>query len=528
MSGNDDEKKGPESLAPRASTVPPNPTRPPPPSERRSTSVPPPPPRRSVKPSGPPPPPPRLPRGQRLAGVFSTPPPPVEEAPAPSFAAAPVALPTTAAPPPPPPEPVAVAPVVAEPPLSSHGAPEPHSPEPLPAQSTLPLPEVDSPAPVPTPAHADSPVRSEPANEAPRVAAFAAAEEAPAPSALEPLPSESAAPRAEAAPSFPPPIPALVPAPLVSPALSTSLRPPAPSPALSGASVSARLTAAQARLVAAIPPPWLELARKQPVLWMVVAPVTFATLLVLLAVALAPEVETARPEPLVRATPTSAAPPPAETKPGAAPDSGPAAPDGALLAALEAKSPDALSVDEVLVVKQHRADGKRKEAQQLAGKLVQQPDLANEAAVQRELVRLAYDPDTSDVALSALARASSPVAKDLLYEVWTSRSVPVATAELAGSLLASRGARESASAALAVALSLRGAGTCEAVQAALPQARNDGDRRSLPTLGKLSSRRGCGADKSEDCYPCLRAGMKQVTATVEAVKRRKAPSYPTH
>jgi hypothetical protein len=270
----------------------------------------------------------------------------------------------------------------------------------------------------------------------------------------------------------------------------------------------------------------LELARKQPVLWMVVTPVALASLLVLLAAAVSPEVvERARPEPLTRAPAASSTPTPTETTAGAAPAAPPPAPDSALLATLESKSPDALSVDEVLVVKQHQAELKRKDAQGLAGKVQQQPDMLEDAAVQRELWRLAADPDTAELSLSALARASSPIAKDLLYEVWTSRTMPGATSGLAGSLLSSRDARASASPALAVALELRSASGCDAVQAALPRARSEGDRRSLPSLGKLSSRRGCGADKSEDCYACLRAEMKQVTATIDAVKRRKAPTY---
>ncbi|MDF3066874.1 MAG: hypothetical protein K0R38_2475 [Polyangiaceae bacterium] len=273
----------------------------------------------------------------------------------------------------------------------------------------------------------------------------------------------------------------------------------------------------------AVPAPWLELLRKQPVLWMVVTPVVLATLLIVIAVALAPEVEKARPEPLARArtvSPPSASPTAASEEPSPAPP----APDGAAVAALESKSPDTLSVEEVLLVKQHRAEQKRNDAQGLATKLLQQPDLAKDAAVQRELLRLVADPDTAELALTALARTPSAVAKDLLYDVTTSRAVPVATSELAASLLSSRDVRANASPALVVALELRAASSCEAIRAALPKAQSEGDRRSLSSLGKLNSRRGCGADKTEDCYGCLRSQMKQVTATINAVKRRKAPS----
>lgn len=342
--------------------------------------------------------------------------------------------------------------------------------------------------------------------------------------AFDPLAGAATAGLAEPLPSGPIPSPASMPAPPVtSPSLSLPVRPSVPIAAPSGASLASRLSVAQARVVAAVPPEWLALARRQPVLWMVVIPVTLASLLILLAVAVSPDVETARPEPLTVA-PASSAPQVAEPAPAAAPAPPPPAPDDARLATLEGKSPDSLSVDEVLVLKAHRAELKRKEAQSAVTKL-QQADAPKDAASQRELLRLASDPDTAELTLSALARASSPAAKDVLYEVWTSRTVPAPLAELAGALLSSRDVRAGASPALAAALELRTARSCDAVQAALPHARTEGDRRSLAPLGKLASRRGCGADKSDDCYPCLRADMKQVNATIEAVKRRKAPSF---
>jgi len=156
--------------------------------------------------------------------------------------------------------------------------------------------------------------------------------------------------------------------------------------------------------------------------------------------------------------------------------------------------------------------------------LQEQPDLVKAERTQTQLLGLAADPDTADAALGAMAQAQSSIGPDLLYEVWTSRSVTAATAELARALLYSRDVRPRASLALAAALALRGADGCEAVKAALPQVLSDGDNRSLSPLAKLSSRRGCGATKTQDCYACLRSKMKQVTAAVAAVKRRHAPS----
>jgi hypothetical protein len=273
-------------------------------------------------------------------------------------------------------------------------------------------------------------------------------------------------------------------------------------------------------LVEAVPPRWIEIARAQPVLWMVAAPIASALLLILLVVALAPPTEAPRPEPTAQAVPAS---------PTAMPSSAAAraeAEPSANLEALEAKPSDALSVEELLLLSAGRAERKRKDVAALSAKLQQQADLARDPAVQAELLRFAADPDTAEAALGALARARSPITTDLLYEIWTSRTVPAATTELARALLYNREVRPSASPALAVALELRAAGSCEAAQAALPRALSDGDRRSLAALSKLTSRQSCGDDKSHDCYACLRPQMKQVNAAIGAAKRRHPPTYP--
>jgi hypothetical protein len=195
-------------------------------------------------------------------------------------------------------------------------------------------------------------------------------------------------------------------------------------------------------------------------------------------------------------------------------------------AGLEGKTPDQLSVEELLLLNESRAQHKREDAKALSRKVQEQPELAKDQAVQAQLLRFAADPDTAADALGAMAQARSPIGADLLYEVWTSRSLPATTTELARTLLVSRDVRPQASPALAVAIALRGAETCETVQTTLPKARSDGDRRSLYLLTKLNSRRGCGEKKAEDCYACLRAQTKDIIATTNAVKRRDPPSYP--
>jgi hypothetical protein len=179
-----------------------------------------------------------------------------------------------------------------------------------------------------------------------------------------------------------------------------------------------------------------------------------------------------------------------------------------------------------MVLNEGRAMRKRQQADALSLKLQTDPELAKDTAVQAELLRLAADPDTAATALAAMAQARSAIGADLLYEAWTSRSLPSASEELARSLLYSRDVRPHASPALAVALELRGAESCEAVQAALPKALSDGDRRSVSALAKLNARRGCGENKAHDCYACLRSQMKPVVTAIAKAKGRRPPRYP--
>jgi hypothetical protein len=85
--------------------------------------------------------------------------------------------------------------------------------------------------------------------------------------------------------------------------------------------------------------------------------------------------------------------------------------------------------------------------------------------------------------------------------------------------------RPKASPALAVSLDLRVAETCEQYQSILPKALTDGDRRALHLLAKLNAKRGCGPKKTEDCFACLRDKSDELTATVNAVKSRRPPSF---
>jgi hypothetical protein len=259
---------------------------------------------------------------------------------------------------------------------------------------------------------------------------------------------------------------------------------------------------------------------------MVAAPVALALFMIgaVRALSPTPEHSAAPPHPVAAAEAPSSAPavPAVPAAPRTADET---SNDAERARALEGKPADSLSVQELLLLNRGKAQKKRDQVRELSEKLKRDPSGLRDAALQAELLRFANDPDTSSDALAVMAQIPSPVGPDLLFELWTRPGTPRATAELAHALLMNREVRASASPALNVALELRSAVSCEAFQAALPRAQSDGDRRALAPLAKLTSRRGCGEKKNEDCYGCLRSHTKDLIATAKAVKARGAPTY---
>jgi hypothetical protein len=258
----------------------------------------------------------------------------------------------------------------------------------------------------------------------------------------------------------------------------------------------------------------LVLARRQPVLWMVLTPALLAGLVVLIARHAPTGRGVARSSGSAEPAPPAALA--AESREHRAPAS---------LAELEAKPADSLTAREIVLLAEARSEQQQAEASALRRKIEDNPALATDGAVVSELARLAVDERTARAALAGMAALDAPVGADLLYETWTATAQRSDTTELARALLYSNDVRPKASPALAVALALRVAERCEQYQSILPQALKVGDRRSFHLLSKLNSKHGCGPKKSADCFACLREHGDELTATINAVKSRRAPSY---
>ena len=161
-------------------------------------------------------------------------------------------------------------------------------------------------------------------------------------------------------------------------------------------------------------------------------------------------------------------------------------------------------------------------ARALRERLAHDPGLIKDPELLTQLRRNCDDPETAREALAAIASVPGPISADLIYEVWTSTASRSTATDLARSLIYSKEVRAKASKALAAALDLRDAETCEKSRELLERVSSDGDRRSFHLLNKLTRKYGCGPNKRQDCYACLRDG-KELDAALKAVKARREP-----
>jgi hypothetical protein len=263
----------------------------------------------------------------------------------------------------------------------------------------------------------------------------------------------------------------------------------------------------------------LRVARAHPVSWMVGGPLLLALCVIGLAVATAPK-------PIPKPTPSPVGVAPAAT-PRVAPSPAEKVTHLPSLAELEGKPPSSLNAAELLRLTELKREQRRQAGEALREKVTQNPALLADKSVQAELLRAVQDPQTAPQALAALAAVDTPLGADLLYEAWAGTSARTEATELSRALLYSADVRPKASPALSVALELRAAETCEQYKAALPNALQAGDKRSLSPLAKLANRRGCGPKKASDCYACLRANADELVATINAAKSRRAPAFPS-
>jgi len=229
------------------------------------------------------------------------------------------------------------------------------------------------------------------------------------------------------------------------------------------------------------------------------------------------------PKQAVKSPPVSASAParPAPA-PSAAPAETPPPPPKPALESIAPTTTEGRTSESLLSLAEARLSRERAAAKRLRERIEKDPTLLMDKAALRELRRYTKKEETAYEGLAAMASAPGPIGPDLIYEVWTGTAARTEVTTLAQALVYSSDVRVKASPALAVALDLRVADSCEEKKKILPLAQRDGDRRSLHLLTRLRKVTGCGPNQRLDCYGCLR-DSKALDEAIKAVKDRKAP-----
>jgi len=181
------------------------------------------------------------------------------------------------------------------------------------------------------------------------------------------------------------------------------------------------------------------------------------------------------------------------------------------------------SADEVVALSQGESVAKKNELLDLRKQIRDDKKLARDPKTVTLLRKRAYDADVYREAQLLIAGLEGELSADLLYAVWTGTAARTDATQLAEDLVYSKDVRGKASPALAVALDLKRATSCEQRKEILPRAIQYGDQRSLTQLALLRNKFGCGPKKNEDCHACLRDGTALAEA-IQSISRRAPPN----
>ena len=196
--------------------------------------------------------------------------------------------------------------------------------------------------------------------------------------------------------------------------------------------------------------------------------------------------------------------------------------DDAAVKELSAKPVADFRVDEAISLSLGQSAQDVRAARALRDRVDHDPGLIKDPEVLAQLRRGTDAPDTARDALAAMANVPGPISADLIYEVWTATASRTTATDLARSLIYTKEVRAKASKALSIALDLRDADTCEKSRDLLDRATAEADHRAFHLLNKLTRKYGCGPNKRQDCYACLRDG-KGLDVALRTVKARHEP-----
>jgi hypothetical protein len=229
--------------------------------------------------------------------------------------------------------------------------------------------------------------------------------------------------------------------------------------------------------------------------------------------------------PAVSAVAPAPPPPPAKSLAEKAAEGDPAS-----LKTLKAKALGERTGAEMLALTRGDLVEKRQALEELARKTVLVEAFGKSEDTQKKFMDAVSDPRQSTMALEVLAGLPGPIGPDYLYKVSRTRTKSADTQQLALDLLHSKDIYAKASDALQVVVDMNDAldaeqKDCQGMIKLLARAQADADTRAFSPIASLNGKRGCGDNKLEDCWECLRDGdgKKALADAVKLARKNKAP-----
>ncbi len=234
------------------------------------------------------------------------------------------------------------------------------------------------------------------------------------------------------------------------------------------------------------------------------------------------EPATAAPEPSV-----TAEPPPEPKKPEKSVLQLAAEGEKDAIKQLQAKPLAERSVEDNVALAKARIAGKRFEISEIARKTELVPAYGKDRDTLRNVLNFAKDREVAIDLLQMLTTLPGEQGPDHLYRLSSSRLVPQEISELAEKMLLSSEVRQKASPALEILLKFKllaeaDEKDCPAVAKLLEEAKTVADRRIYGEMKSVYGKRGCGVNKAEDCWACLRK-PDLVKEAIPEIRPRLAP-----
>lgn len=140
------------------------------------------------------------------------------------------------------------------------------------------------------------------------------------------------------------------------------------------------------------------------------------------------------------------------------------------------------------------------------------PNLNENAKVAGALFRAAQSNNGSAATFRLLKGPMGAAGVGIIYDLARTEGISARIRSTAEAALKDEEVRSTASPSLKLVLDLETAESCEELRSLVERAALVGDKRAIPKLQTFTERHGCGPEKSDDCYPCLRENSALVDA----------------